>query len=256
MGKSLIYYTIGFSDLYKNCIDLSIKSLKYFTKGKESEYDIIILCDNSFYTSLKVMFPSIKIISSYDSNTPEIASMRKLDIFDYDIQSYDKVLFIDSDILIHMNVLDYIKKIDKEDVLYVCTEHKEQKQHMCLYYSLVNYTREQLEYFNRNNIHVFNAGLFGFIPSNQMKNHFDNIRDNIKKHTGKFYYEQSFMNVYFNLSNKTNRDLFTRENYILGPIYKEYKDSLLHFCGSPGNGTIKYNAMLKYSKEFMPYLLF
>jgi lipopolysaccharide biosynthesis glycosyltransferase len=254
MGKYLIYYTIGYSDLYKDCIDLSIKSLKHFTKGRESEYDIIILCDNSFHSSLKKMFPSIKIINSYDSKTPEIASMRKLDIFDYDIQSYDKVLFIDSDILIHSNILDYIKRIDKDDILYVCTEHKDQKQHTCLYYSLVNYTREQFEYLSNNDIHVFNAGLFGFVPSNRMKIHFDNIRNNIRNHIGKFFYEQSFMNVYFNLCNKTDRNLFTRENYILGPVYKEYKDSLLHFCGSPGNGTVKYNAMLKYSKEFMPYL--
>ena len=50
-----------------------------------------------------------------------------------------------------------------------------------------------------------------------MKIHFTAIKSIIKSHTSEFFYEQSFMNYYFNLINFTDRSVFTSDNYILFP---------------------------------------
>ena len=254
--KKLVYYTLGYSNKYLDITNLSIKSLLYYNK----DIDIIILIDEQFYDksiSLKQLDPKIKIISTSNSLSAQEASMRKIDIFNYDIQSYDVVLYIDSDILIDCSLEDACNKINMTDKLCVGSEKSNLDGHKEIYWSLNNYTYEQLEYFRQNNIYVFNAGLFGFKPTNQMKNHFTAIKSIIKSHTGAFFYEQSFMNYYFNLINSTDRSVFTSDNYILFPKKdKEYKNTIIHFCGIDNNlGNYKLYQMTNYIKNFMPYLL-
>ena len=73
-----------------------------------------------------------------------------------------------------------------------------------------------IDFFAKNNIYPFNCGLFAFINTADMKKHFSNILDVIKTHTGIYYYEQSFMNVYFNRLNLTNLTVINPTNCVLG----------------------------------------
>lgn len=247
--KSLIYYTVGYNSKYIDLIDLSLKTLNYYHPG---EFDILLLCDESMYTTCKYRFTNINVISCANSPTPESASMRKLDVFDYDIMGYDKVLFIDCDILIHTKLDSIMNGIINNEKLYVYTEYEDLKWHRDIYFSLLKYTNEQLEYLSTNKIYPFNAGLFGFVPSEIMKNHFSNIRQMIKTHVGKFFYEQSFMNVYFNLNNETIRDVITSANYKMHPKDDvNYEGTLVHFCGGVGDPVYKYPRITKYISNYM-----
>jgi hypothetical protein len=88
-----------------------------------------------------------------------------------------------------------------------------------------------------------------------MKNHFDNIRSMINEYKGEFFYEQSFLNVYFNKNNKTNRIVISNDNYKMHPIpHVNYEGKLVHFCGGPGNALNKYTLMTRYIWKYMPFI--
>ena len=109
--------------------------------------------------------------------------MRKLDIFNYNIQEYESIIYIDADILVHMDIEKLTPLITSPDKLYVYTESTDIKAHSDLQWSLNTYTNENYAFFKENNISVFNTGLFGFKPSNAMRLHFENVRNLIEKNT-------------------------------------------------------------------------
>lgn len=252
--NTLFYYTLGYSETYIDCLKLSIESLKKYSK----QADILVLIDESLLQKTKSLIPNVKYVVCPNSNSPEEASMRKLKIFDYNIEQYDNIIFIDSDIFIHMDITSLIPLITSSEKIYVQTEPAEKyvqfmgrdiNFHTVLHWSLNNYTSENLEFLSRTNTKVFNAGLFAFKPTNQMKTHFNNLNTMIKDHKGPFFYEQSFMNVYFNLNQMNDRSLFT--NYIMFPnANKDYSGNIIHFCGNIGDGSSKYSRMKKYVDNF------
>jgi lipopolysaccharide biosynthesis glycosyltransferase len=218
-------------------LELSITTLRNYNPS----IDVLIIADKMMEYECKKRFPTVQVVTCDDSISAMDSSMKKLQIFKYDISKYDKVLFIDSDILVFINLKNIFNRI-KINNLYACAEHKTDLifYHQQKYHSLLDYTEEQLTFLKDNNIHVFNAGLFGFLNTPDMKEHFDNVLDLIEKHkdNSNYWYEQSFMNVYFNLRNLTDLTVINDSNYILNfesaPVkfYHQslrYKNKILHF---------------------------
>lgn len=257
----LYYYTVGNREYFVDILYLSIKSLRYY-----SNHDILVIIDKQFKekTVNKLReFSNIIICECDNSNTPEISSMRKLQIFDYNVEKYDSVIFLDADILINTDIDKISSLINKPDnnLLSVPIEHYKPvlgndktiiDSHNVIFWSLKNYTNEELNYLNDNNIHVFNTGLFGFKPNEIIKKHFSNIITYIKNYDKEFFYEQSFMNYYFNLKcNTTDKVTFNDSNYRMSPkLNEEYKNKIIHFTLCPD----KYQSMLIYINNFMKYI--
>lgn len=265
--KVLFYYTIGYTSSYLSCLELSINSLRKYTNQ-----DIMILADEPFVEIVSDLIPTVKCISCKKSYTSEKASMRKLDIFDYNIEEYDIVIYIDSDILIHMDIESLFSRIISTDKLYVYTESTDLDSHVKSMWSLNSlieeqyldtdgnlygnfksiYTENDLLFLKENKIMVFNAGIFAFKPTSMMKAHFDAVREMIKQSKVYQFYEQSYMNVYFNLSNNTIRNLFTDDNYIMWPRSDcNYEGKIIHFCGNHGVGKKKYDLMKNYLDKYL-----
>ena len=247
---NLVYFTVGFNRKYITLLYLAIKSLR-----QRNLIDVMIICDESLVEECSETlkeFSNINIVSCENSTDAPNSSMKKLQIFKYDLSKYSKILFIDSDILVGRK-LDYFFDGIAENKLYAGAEHDDMNVHLLKYHSLLNYTKEQLDFFKKNNIKVFNCGFFGFLNNSVMKEHFDNILEMVRTHIGEFYYEQSFMNVYFNLRNLTDTNLINKSNYILG-FYNEkiihidlpwkkqqYKNKVVHFAYCSGaSKKIKY----------------
>ena len=246
--KDLVYYTIGFSQSYIEVIKLSIYTLR--KSGWTG--DVALICDNSLLAQCKeAIGPDVMYLSIADSKTPEQASTNKLRIFDFpEVSSYDRILFLDGDIIVHMDVNALFSRITRNDVLYVSTETTNYSDHTFIYWSLESYTAEELRYLSDNSIHVFNAGTFAFVRTQEMKTHFKNIVNMISAHSGRFFYEQSFMNVYFNKNNKTDRTVFSPERYTFSHGEKNDTGKIIHFAGNPGNGTTKYAEMMSYINRY------
>jgi hypothetical protein len=242
--KSLVYYTIGCKRGYIEMLDLSIQSLRKVYSGA-----IGILCDESMLSECKEKIPDAIYWSVPDSETGQIASMNKLRVFDFiEVDDYDAVLYLDADILAVNPIDSYFEGITEDGMLYVYTESDKQDRHKELFWSLQTYTEEDYAFLRRNNILPFNAGAFGFRPTQVMKDQFQEVRDSIASHTGPYFYEQSFLNVYFNLRNKTVRTLFTPDTYIFFPqTGTPYKNArLLHFADASQSATRKCNRMRDY----------
>lgn len=248
--KSLIYYTVGHNRTYIKVLRLSVESLR--VSGYSG--DIAVLCDESFLDECRETLGSDVLYKALpDSKTPEQASMNKLRIFELpDIHSYDCVLFLDSDILVYMSMPPFLEKITNPDCLYVYTESRKPEDHRNIYWSLGNYTDSDIADFREREVYVFNAGCFAFVPDAAMEEHFLNIQYMIMNHSGPFFYEQSFMNVYFNRNGKTDRTLITPENYAFPPkADQDYFGYLLHFAGCPGDGREKSDRMRAYIDSYL-----
>ena len=252
--KDLVYYTVGYNKSYIDVVVLSIKTLRIFNQT----VDILLLCDQSMRNECEEKLKDLRVFlhTFPDSSTPESSSMQKLSIFQYPrISEYDRVLFIDGDTVIHLDVSVIIERVVNPAVLYVGTENEKMESHTAIYHSLVKYTSEQLNFLKENRIYGFNAGCFAFCVSDVMMTHFRNIQYMIATHKGAFFYEQSFMNVYFNLNNMTDRTVLTADTYRLFPNNELYEGRIVHFTGGPGNVNIKIRSMKEYINNFMATLL-
>ena len=256
--KYLAYFTVGYNRVYIDVLNIAIKSLVYFTPN----VDILVICDNSMELECKNKLPqNVIIITVPDSTQAAYASINKLKIFNVypEVMKYHSVFFIDSDIITHTDIIPYFEKVIKTDTLYVYTEDTDPLANLQCWFSFNNYTQTDIERLRTQNIHPFNAGCFGFCPNDIMKQHFDVILEFIKNYKGSLHiYEQSFMNVYFNKINNTDRTLLTKNTYIMFP-YRDYpiqshEGKLIHFTGIVGSGSIKYTEIKKYTDTYMPFL--
>lgn len=243
--KILAYYTHGFSNEFLPILRLSIRSLRKYNK-----IDTLVLCDEQFEKDCKMM-GGIKTFTLPDSKKPEDASMHKLSVFSFkEIESYDKVIFIDSDIIVDAKIENIVKQCSDEQKIYACLESHDFNLHKNIYWSIENYTEQDIEYFKKNKIYIFNAGCFIFTPNKEFKTHFEEIKNIIKEHKGNYFYEQSFMNFYFNKRNLVDYSVLNEKNYILHANgEKKYKNSIVHFCGNPGIASHKLEKMKKYLKK-------
>jgi lipopolysaccharide biosynthesis glycosyltransferase len=245
--NNLVYYTVGYSASYIDITELSIRTLRMFGWSG----DVMILCDESLAEQCKQRITGVIIHALPDSKSPQEASMRKLTIFDIpNIDRYDRVLFLDSDIIVHVDVSTVFSSIVDSGRLYVATESTNQEHHRHLFFSLENYTQQQLQHFKEQDIHVFNAGTFGFVRGHAMQGHLAAVREMIATHTGKFFYEQSFLNVYFNTRGITDRCVFSDQRYVFhhGDTLN-HTGKLIHFCGNPGVGVEKMARMTAYLEK-------
>jgi lipopolysaccharide biosynthesis glycosyltransferase len=247
--RDLIYYAIGYNDKYISLLDIAIKSLMMY-----SSTDILVICDDSFLPKCKEILPErILYMTTPDSLTTADAAMQKLKIFDYEnINSYDRVLFLDSDIIVHTSLEPFFNGVRRPGILYVYTEREPQYEHKNLCFSLWNYTPEDFIMFKIHKVMVFNTGCFLFIRCPAMKFHFDEVRKMTKTHKGPFFFEQSFMNVYFNKLNATDRTVLTKLNYIMGASRdQDYKGFLAHFSHAPGHPDNKFESMKEYYSRML-----
>ena len=221
---------------------MSIESLR-----TKNDTDVLIICDESLIDQCNEKlscFKNVKIVPCKNSISAMDSSMKKLLIFQYDISKYKKIIYIDSDILVDLSIAPILYKVKDVNKLYAFAEHKEIEYHETKYFSLLDYTSEDYDFFRKSKIYTFNCGLFAFVNTLGMKEHFSNILDMVSKHTGEYYYEQSFMNVYFNKRNLVDTTVINTTNCAMNinildmelprtmltwtKLY--YQNKFFHFC--------------------------
>jgi len=211
--NNLVYYTVGFNPKYLDLLYISIQSLRV-----HNDIDILVICDEAMINQCKNKlshFKDIEISPCKDSISAMDAAMKKVLIFQYDISKYSKIMYIDSDILVDLQLEPIFSQIVDDTKLYAFAENKETGYHANHHFSLLKYTNKDYEFFYRNKIYVFNTGLFVFQNTKLMNDHFSNVLDMISNHTGDYYYEQSFMNVYFNTRNLVDTNVLNEKNCIM-----------------------------------------
>lgn len=205
---NLIYFTIGHNPAYVKLLELCLKSLRKHCDM--SHIKTLIMCDKHYQQYIQHL-PFDYFVVTDDNHSPEQTSMRKIEIFGFQsLYLFDKVIFLDADIIITGDLNVIFDKMTDDEVLYTFNESDDFREHNLVYFGMKNYDDRQLQEFVKRNVKVFNCGQFGFIVSHAMGDHFSNVLYMMKTHQGEHYYEQSFMNYYFNT------------HYLTNPIFNQY----------------------------------
>jgi len=258
--KNLIYTTLGFDANYSTCIEMLIESIAMST-GSHDAFDFLVICDKKVYKDVISRFErktfkfSVKFYIVESAKTTMEASINKLRVFEYPfVSAYDKILFLDCDIIVNLDIMRvFDKSIDHQQCLiYAYKEKDDVKEHLSGFWSLGTYTEKDIEFFKENKIFPFNAGCFLFANTETMKGHFRDVLNWIGSYKGVYFYEQSFMNVYFNTRKMVRYNIIDDDNYVMFPdVERAYPEKMIHFCGFPGNGKNKVEVMSRYWDKFI-----
>lgn len=247
----LIYTTIGYDYNYLNCLDIFLETLTMF--NDVPNFNFLLICDEKMIVTASNIIKKYNlksdILKMNNSEEPHIASMHKIHIFDYPkIFDYTNIIYIDLDCIFTKSLDNIINLTLDDNKIYVYKEQNNVESHRHLYWSLNNYTNEDIQFFKENNIFPFNCGFFIFKASNIMKTHFNNVINLVNNHKGEFFYEQSFMNYYFNKNLLSDYSIINESNYFMNfnDIVPSNNPVIIHFCGCAGNGISKVQRMTKF----------
>ena len=200
-GKNLIYYSVYFDNGYVELFELSLQTI--IKKSNIKNIDFLVITDLATQELIKKTEVYKKVnINFYITDTPADgieASKNKCLIYNYEnIDNYSKILFLDTDIICIKDINNIFNKDIKSNIIYSARpKTATYSTHKSIYHGLSFYTEEDIQCLTDHKQLPFNAGQFLFINSKSMKKHFDNITFFMKNWPGEYFFEQSFMNVYF-----------------------------------------------------------
>ena len=252
--KYLVYLTTGFHPHFAKLTELCVNSIR--DNNDMSQLDICIMCDKN-YTYL-VERLNTKLFITDNNPTPVLAAMRKLEIFDLPgIDEYDQVMFLDSDIVVCGNLVPLFEEAAAVGKDRICAFEEDYKDpHRAPWFSMFTYEESQIQAMDAAGIRGINTGQFIFAPTPEMRGHFDAIRELARNHHGHSHYEQSYVNVYFNLRPDLTERQMLQKHVRIYPQFDCYDPSkvIVHFNGDGEHGPyIKLQKMQHYYDNFKQY---
>lgn len=206
--KKLVYFTINYNISY---LFLFLYCLRSLNKSHDAgcKYDVLIICPAVMEKMINDLIDEygvrLRCDNLYFHHVPVAAdgveaSMNKLKVYGWErIKEYGKVLFLDVDIVFNRCVDELFKLDLKPGILHAGIHMQSMHLHNTVFHKLVNkYTEEELQVFNEKGIYAFNAGQFMFINSESMLRHMYNVSWLSRAWNGPYFFEQAFMNHYFN----------------------------------------------------------
>lgn len=242
--NNLIYFTVFGNKDYLNMLKLCLKSIVLSCNNKMS-FDFLFITEIDFEKEISFFTKdfnnkSFFLIKNTIKN-PMRASMQKLNIFEFEkIENYEKIVFLDCDILVLKNINTIFEEKWNDNLLSVFQGFNISGGFNSKFHGLTGKVPEKkIQDLKLKNIVPFNAGHFAFKNSIKMKNHFENTLWLSKVWPGEYFYEQSFMNHYFALNELVDYSLF-RDKIFLASLnenticYKFLFDNIyiIHFIGA------------------------
>lgn len=235
MNKNLVYTLINYD--YTEYISMFKIFLQSILDFSDESFDILLVCSPRAHKALKTL-PEIKrnmkrfiFHETKESANLFDALIAKCDIIHVpDVTKYDKVMYIDCDIIVQHNLGTLFKKAHmKPERLYAPAEGTVDGK----YWYLDMYKESNIKRLKDSGIRSFNTGTFMFIPSSTMLKHFDNVKELALSYRGQqHFYDQSFMNYYFNMRRMVDTSFLTKY-VVMFPDHTKYypNKTFLHFAG-------------------------
>lgn len=225
-SSNLVYYAIGGDPGYSDMLKYSIETLMEIEENRNIK--IIVICESEYAYNLKNIDVELLIVKNN-----KIDHSKKLEIFSYiKINDYKKILYLDCDITIKGSLNPVFEQIKDNGRMQVVPERS--MTHSSKFFECLDepYEKATLQSFKDKGILPFNSGQFGFCVSDHMRGHFEKIIEKSKSYDPeKHFYEQSFMNNYFNRLGLVEYDM---EKFVqLFSIGKyDHNKTINHFCGA------------------------
>ena len=256
MNKKIIYSCVFFNEKYIELIQLLLKSYKLFGNSTEN-IDYLIICNPNFKNKIQLLFDKLNIngkIWCLDLETIFEAGYSRLKIFDYPlINDYDKILYLDCDILV-TNSVNKLFDIHLENKLYVLEEGN----------TMHDFWGNQF-FENNPNVSAFTSGILLFNNNSIIKDLFSEILFHINNHINcnlpiPDCLDQPFI-CYHAIKNNLcdNKSLINlvvnnpniKTNNILEKMIEFTNQSICHFPGWPGHYFSKIDKMKNFLKDNM-----
>ena len=255
--KNLIYYTVFFDNGY---VELLNKSILTILKYSKINFDILLITDQETKKKIQIQPFAKRIKPKYlILKTPldgVEASECKTKIFEYvDINKYNKILFLDCDIICLKDINLIFNSQVEENTLYTARNlNLNYNHHKTIHHGFIYLNDEHISEMTQAKQMPFNAGQFLFKNSNKMKNHFDNVNWFMKNWTGEYFFEQAFMNYYFCKAKITNDTILQDRMSIVSTTnrmqYKITEDTcLVHFIAPPLDAKTKLTFIKNFQKD-------
>lgn len=260
--KNLLYYSVGGNKDYFNLLKLSIESI--FQRVSKINFDVLFIAPESWIQDIESIKPENVVFKYHvvsDTDDGVEISKNKTKIFDFaEIGKYNKILFLDADILAARDVYHIFANSYEHEKLYVAVNKAKVTfaSHYSDYHGLKHLTKDQMDAMSENNQLPFNAGQFLFLNSNKMQKHFENVNWFMNAWPGPYFFEQSFMNHYFCLYNLTDNAklgnkvklISTAEPHLYDPAVGD--NTLVHFIAPALNAIAKINFIQEYTDAHFP----
>lgn len=225
--KNLIYFTLGHNPSYIELTKFCIHTLKMHSSSfDDGNTDLMVMCDEEYSHIVKKHLPFVKIHITSRNNSAVASSMRKVEIFRYaNIDDYHNIMYLDSDIIILNDINKILREELEDDLIYVKKENSDVDKLRTLTFSLCAFSDADIQQFRERYQQPFNAGHFLFKNTPIIKSYFSDILNLMESWSGPYFYEQSFLNHYFQLNFKYN-DTFLDE-------FISFYDGIYHTTPNP-----------------------
>jgi len=247
MNKNLIYSCVFYNEKYINLINLLLKSYKLFGNTTDS-IDYLIICNPTFKNKIKKLFNNLNIngkIWCLNLKTIFEAGYSRLKIFDYEnIHLYDKILYLDCDILI-TNSINKILEFTLENKLYALEEGHTNK----------NFWGKDFFKKENPNCRAFTSGILLFNNNKIIQNLFLKILKHINKHIAKNLPIPECLDQPFIVYHAIKNNLYNNQKLVQIVVNNPKKfrgATICHFPGGPG----EYKSKIVKMSNFMNKIMF
>ena len=246
--KKLIYFQIwGGNVKYANMLRMCVNSIR--CHHENDNIDMMIICDTKAYPNISNLEFKLYLVTQPPLTYGPYEKLRIMSLAN--LTEYDKVLYLDNDIIVAGDLNPMFDAIDKDGVLHVAsmpdlTEHTNE---WCSN-KVIPYRGSVVDNLIKNQVYPFCVGHFGFIPSKKMKDHLDECYE--LRNNQLITQEQVAMNTHFCTRNLIEYSL---TNFIyLQATWGEitFRRSLVtHFVGMNSGTDTKLNLMKSYFVNFV-----
>jgi len=253
-SKNLIYACVFHNKDYIELLKILMTTIKFYSKT--DTVDFLIFTSPDFEPLVKEISDLLEIkinVKLFNFYSFQEAACARLSIFDYEnINSYEKILYIDTDIIVQNDLTDLFN-VEIEDRIYAMREGTiEHEYHGGWYFDFTKVDK---------NTTGMNSGILLFKNSDLIRGIFNDIKEHIKtlneqKANMPQTQDQPFIN-YHSIKNK-NQDTDLLEKY--GQIYCmdpppppscQTDVVLCHFVWPIGNASHKKNRMLQHVSHLL-----
>ncbi len=247
-SMNLIYMCVFHQESYINLLQLLLTSIQEKANVNRKTTDILIITSPTFYPIIQAQVSSIDLPLKYhilDIHTLMEASCCKLTIFEYkDIDKYNKILYLDTDVLLNADVNVLLDHDISSDKIYALEEGVIGHEFWgAQFFNFTSYNRDTPAY---------SAGVLYFRNSSAMKGLFSDINTHINSymqhHGPPVCLDQPFV-VYNSVMQNKCDNQFMKQYMENNPAYVSPTKIIYHFPGGPGDYSSKIHKMTAFWRK-------
>jgi lipopolysaccharide biosynthesis glycosyltransferase len=246
MATNLIYFCVFHNEKYIELAELLLKSLSIYGKLGET-VDVLVYTGTDYANKMRLHEWPFRVIYKTNDTYDSIAKAcrARLDLFDFpEIGRYEKILYLDTDILIRRDVLP-VFDLAKKDLLYALEEGSLDMKVPYDYWGKTLFGPGEIEALEDKT--TFSSGVLLFRNGPTMRDLFERIRTHMSTGDPHEFHDQPYI-VYHTIISGLKNNQVLKDFVGLNEESVKTTKTILHFAGTPGAAENKKDKMVRYMR--------